>query len=113
MTTGEIISFVGMLIALLMLILTGRRDTRGGATEQAEVKSTLRGIATGVDDIRVEQRAMRTRVDDLSVRVGKVEESAKSAHHRLDTHEKRIEHIEHMESEEKKYEDQLACTNQK
>lgn len=94
MTTGEIISFVGMLIALLMLILTSRRDTRGGATEQAEVKSTLRGIATGVDDIRVEQRAMRSDIVNLSVRVGKVEESAKSAHYRLDAHETRINKLE-------------------
>ena len=50
MTTSEIISFAAMIVALLMLILAGRRDTRGGATEQAEVRSTLRGIATGVDD---------------------------------------------------------------
>lgn len=113
MTTGEIIALASCIVALLALLLNGRRDSRGSAADQARVETTLNGIATGVDDIRVEQRAMRTRVDDLSVRVGKVEESAKSAHHRLDTHEKRIEHIEHMESEEKKHEDQLACTNQK
>lgn len=99
MTTGEIISFVGMLIALLMLILTGRRDTRGGATEQAEVKSTLRGIAMGVDDIRVEQRAMRSDIVNLSVRVGKVEESAKSAHHRVDAHETRINKLEGVKTD--------------
>lgn len=67
MTTSEIISFAAMIVALLMLILTGRRDTRGGASEQGEVKSTLRGIANGVDDIRVEQRAMRNDIVNLSV----------------------------------------------
>lgn len=99
MTTSEIISFAAMIVALLMLILAGRRDTRGGASEQGEVKSTLRGIANGVDDIRVEQRAMRNDIVNLSVRVGKVEESAKSAHHRIDAHETRLNKLE---SEEQK-----------
>ena len=77
-----------------MLVLTGRRDTRGGASEQGELRSTLRGIANGVDDIRVEQRAMRKDIVDLSMRVGKVEESAKSAHHRIDAHETRLNKLE-------------------
>lgn len=94
MTTSEIISFAAMIVALLMLILTGRRDTRGGASEQGELRSTLRGIANGVDDIRVEQRAMRKDIVDLSMRVGKVEESAKSAHHRIDAHETRLNKLE-------------------
>lgn len=110
MTTSEIISFAAMIVALLMLILTGRRDTRGGASEQGEVKSTLRGIANGVDDIRVEQRAMRNDIVNLSVRVGKVEESAKSAHHRIDAHETRLNKLE---SEEQKNEDQLDGTIEK
>lgn len=94
MSTSEIISLAALGVALLMLILTARRDTRGGASESAEMRSTLRGIATGVDDIRVEQRAMRTDIVNLSVRVGKVEESAKSAHKRVDAHETRINKLE-------------------
>lgn len=99
MTTSEIISFAAMIVALLMLILAGRRDTRGGASEQGEVKSTLRGIANGVDDIRVEQRAMRNDIVNLSVRVGKVEESAKSAHHRVDAHETRLNKLEGVKTD--------------
>lgn len=94
MTTGEIIALASCVVALIALVMSSRRDTRGSAADQARVETTLNGIANGVDDIRVEQRAMRTRVDDLSVRVGKVEESTKSAHHRIDMHEKRIENLE-------------------
>jgi phage shock protein A len=41
-------------------------------------------IKRGIEDIRVEQKAQGRRYDELAERVTRVEESAKSAHHRID-----------------------------
>lgn len=91
MSTSEIIALCGLLISGIVLLVNSRRDTRTSAADQARVEAKLNGIATGVDDIRVEQRAMRERVDGLAEKVSAVESSVKSAHHRIDTMENRIE----------------------
>ena len=39
---------------------------------------------TGVDDIKLDMRAQATKIEDIDRRVARVEENAKSAHHRLD-----------------------------
>lgn len=91
MTTSEIIALGGLLISAIVLLVNSRRDTRTSAADQARVEAKLNGIATGVDDIRVEQRAMRERVDGLAEKVSAVESSVKSAHHRIDTVETRLE----------------------
>ena len=49
MTTGEIIALASCIVALIALVLSSRRDTRGSAADQARVETTLNGIATGVD----------------------------------------------------------------
>jgi hypothetical protein len=51
----------------------------------------LDAIASGVDDIRVDMRTMRDRLQDFGERLTAVEQSAKSAHHRLDLIERKGE----------------------
>ena len=88
MDTAIIFSAAAVLIALIGLILSSRKDTRSdaatGAANTARLETKLDSISNGVEDIRVETRSMRGRMDVLSERMAAVESSVKSAHHRLD-----------------------------
>ena len=84
METSTILSAAAVLIALVGLIFTSRRDTRQDAAGSARLEAKLDNISGGEEDIRVEMRGMRGRIDTLSERLSAVESSCKSAHHRLD-----------------------------
>lgn len=84
METSTIISAAAVVIALVGLILSSRKDTRTDAASGARLEAKLDSISGGVEDIRVEMRSMRGRIDALSERLAAVESSTKSAHHRLD-----------------------------
>lgn len=94
MGISEIIALGALLVALVTLLINRNRDsnkdTKEATTAQVQTMVKLDSIASGVDDIRVEQRAMRERVDKLAERTAGVEQSAKSAHHRLDELEVRF-----------------------
>lgn len=59
-------------------------DIKKDAAEMATINVKLDTIGRGVDDIKLEQKTVSKDIKDLSDRVLKVEESTKSAHHRLD-----------------------------
>ena len=84
METGTIIALVAMLVSALGLLLSSRKESRQDAAGTARMETKLDNISAGVEDIRVEIRTMRDRVGALSERVSAVENSCKSAHHRLD-----------------------------
>ena len=85
METSTILSAAAVLIALVGLIVTSRKDTRQDAAGSARLEAKLDNISGGVEDIRVEMRGMRGRIDSISERLSAVESSCKAAHHRLDT----------------------------
>ena len=84
MSWDTVIALLGLLVAVLTVILAGRRDTRGDAAERAETRAMLTSIMGGVDDLRVDNRAMREEVQRMAVELARVDQSAKSAHRRLD-----------------------------
>lgn len=84
METTILLSGAAVVISLVGLLLSGRKDTRSDAANGARVEAKLDSISDGIDDIRVETRAMRNRMDSLAERLSAVESSCKSAHHRLD-----------------------------
>ena len=84
METTILLSGAAVVISLIGLLLSGRKDTRSDAANGARVEAKLDSISDGIDDIRVETRAMRNRMDSLAERLSAVESSCKSAHHRLD-----------------------------
>ena len=59
-------------------------DIKKDAVEMATINVKLDTIGRGVDDIKLEQKTISKDVKNLSDRVFKVEESTKSAHHRID-----------------------------
>ena len=84
MSTDTLIALGGLLVAVLTVLLAGRRDTRGDAAERAENKAMLTSIRSGVDELRVDNRSMRADLATLTAEVARIDQSAKSAHHRLD-----------------------------
>lgn len=59
-------------------------DIRKDASETATINVKLDTINRGVDDIKIEQKTISKDIKDLSDRVLVVEQSTKSAHHRID-----------------------------
>ena len=78
----------GILLGWLAHIKTARKDAVDAATHDTAIdtapKSDVDYIKRGVDDIKLDMRAQATKIEDIDRRVARVEESAKSAHHRLD-----------------------------
>ena len=75
-------------VAIYFALKGGRRsdcqDSAQNAKTLTKIETTLEGVRNGVDDIRVEMRSQQRQINDVSERVARVEESAKSAHHRID-----------------------------
>ena len=61
-----------------------RQDNRAEATQITAVIVKLETIGEGVNEIKVDMRNIKNEINDIRERLTKVEESAKSAHHRLD-----------------------------
>lgn len=59
-------------------------DVQDDSKNITSVMVELRYISKGVDDIKTEVSGLKNDIKDLSVRMTKVEESTKSAHHRID-----------------------------
>lgn len=78
----------GILLGWLAHIKTARKDAVDAATRDAAIDTALKSdvdyIKRGVDDIKLDMRAQATKIEDIDCRVARVEESTKSAHHRLD-----------------------------
>ena len=61
-----------------------RQDNRVEATQITAVIVKLETIGEGVNEIKVDMRNIKNEINDIRERLTKVEESTKSAHHRLD-----------------------------
>lgn len=86
MIVGMVIGGSGMLLGWLGWWRLRRQDVCRDAGADAGMRLDLDYIKRGVDDIRREQRDMRDDIGRMSDRLARVEESAKSAHKRLDEH---------------------------
>lgn len=60
-------------------------DDKKDATEMTTVIVKLESIGTGVTEIKSDMRNIREDIQDLRERVVVVEQSTKSAHHRIDS----------------------------
>ena len=87
-----LLSAAAVLICLVGLMLSGRRETRNDAASSAIIQAKLDSLITGVDDIRVEMRTMRETLGDHGERLARVEARAASNTHRLDALDKRQQH---------------------
>jgi hypothetical protein len=67
---------------------TQDKDVKIETTQDAEMKFKIDYISKGVDDIRFEMRTTKGDVEVLKTTVARIDESTKSAHHRIDRLEK-------------------------
>jgi len=88
---GIVIAVAGLLLSYLSYQLAKTKEVKTDTQESAELKAELGYIRKGVDDIRIDLKANEKNIVALTERVAKVEESAKSAHRRIDVLEKKEE----------------------
>lgn len=69
MQAGEIIALCALVVSVVMMLMSRRKDTQSSAAGQARMEATLDSIARGVDDIRLEQRVMRNDLTKLGERI--------------------------------------------
>ena len=83
-----LISFLSLVVAIVVAIVSIRRgnatDDKKEASEMTTLIVKLENINNGVNEIKSDMRNMRNDIQDLRDRLIIVEQSTKSAHHRLD-----------------------------
>src|SRR5690606_3376031 len=84
MTITALISAAAAISGIVLGWLGRSRAIREDGAEDGELRASVNYIRQAVDDMRVEIRLMRQDYADLVERVARVEESAKSAHRRID-----------------------------
>jgi hypothetical protein len=88
MPTETIISLVVAVAALLFTAASFKRtkfqDNTTNATERANMTADIRYIRSSVDDIKLENKSIQQDIRHMSERLVVVEQSAKSAHNRID-----------------------------
>lgn len=79
----------GIVLGWIARIKADKKDAADMAAKDAAIDTALKSdvdyIKRGIDDIKVDMRVQATKIEDIDRRVTRVEESTKSAHHRLDT----------------------------
>lgn len=87
-TIGLICTVIGAILGILSMFNFMKKDIKEEATCDTEMKSMLQYIGKDVKDIKYDIRTHETRMGIIEERVTRVEESAKSAHKRIDGIEK-------------------------
>jgi peptidoglycan hydrolase CwlO-like protein len=98
-----VISAVSVAYAIYFGLKSNRRndikDIEERAANNAKVNMKLDNISVAVNDIKYDISATKKEVKELTERVVSVEQSAKSAHHRLDDYLGTIDRKEKTDAE--------------
>lgn len=86
-----ICTVLGVAISYLTFQRSKSNDIRAETREDAETKAKLDYISKGVDDIRIDNKARDRQIQELAKDMIEVKQSAKSAHHRIDGLENKVE----------------------
>ena len=81
-------TIAGAAIGYMSYKKKNEQDIENDASQRTLLSAKLDYISKGVDDIRLDIKAQDTKLNNAIERLIKVEESTKSAHHRIDTLEK-------------------------
>ena len=92
---NQILTFVSVVAAVYFAFKSNSRANNDEVSKKAQVDAILSqkldSISDDTKEIRKEITAFKVKVNDLSERVVMVEQSTKSAHHRLDRYEEEEE----------------------
>lgn len=75
---------IGAFIGIYGFLRLTKKDTEESTKDFTQLKTDMGYIKGGVDDIRLDIKAQANKIQFMSERITRVEESTKSAHHRLD-----------------------------
>ena len=78
------LSCVMAIIAIITLAKNSKKDNEKEAEQRAAMTSDMKYIRSSVDEIKVDNRVIQKDVGELKVKIVEIEQSAKSAHKRLD-----------------------------
>jgi hypothetical protein len=84
MVIGAVVGIVGIVIGILGWRRTARKDDKDEGAAQGAIMGELTYIRRRSDDTLLEVRDMKACISNHSDRITRVEESCKSAHHRID-----------------------------
>lgn len=85
---GLLCSLLGAVLGFAGFMRYNREDTKEETSSFTKVETKIDYISKGVDDIRLDIKSQDRKIVDIVQRLTRVEESAKSAHHRIDGIEK-------------------------
>lgn len=83
-TIGALCTVVGAVLTYLTFFRNVKKDSEDTGSSKGQMVSDLGYIKAGVDDLKQEQREQRKTNAQMAERMAAVEQSAKSAHHRID-----------------------------
>ncbi|WP_244833358.1 hypothetical protein [Clostridium sp. BJN0001] len=81
----------GFVISYVTFIHNKDNAIRAETKEDAETKAKLDYISKGVDDIRLDNKSRDRQIQELAKDLIEVKQSVKSAHHRIDSIENRLD----------------------
>ncbi len=88
METGTIVALGISLLALIVNMLSFRRntnqDTSATAAERATLAANVTYIRQSIDEIKLENRAIQKDIVEMKTKIAEIDQSARSAHKRLD-----------------------------
>lgn len=97
MTISECIAVISCIIAVFSFLFavknnkrTDTKDIEERVKENTRINTKLDGIGQDTREIKTEISEMRKSINSHDNKITKLEESCKSAHHRLDTLENRF-----------------------
>ncbi|MBN6205050.1 hypothetical protein JYK21_01185 [Ralstonia pickettii] len=79
-----LIAVLGFIISYQSYQMNRQKDAKTDTRQNARIETQLGHIGKGVDDIRIDLKANEKEIGRLGERVTRVEESARSAHKRID-----------------------------
>lgn len=91
MSVGEIIALVGSAIAAIAslcaigaFIVSRSKDKFNDGANDGGIKGDIKYMRNSFDDLRLDVKEVARKQDNQGERLTRVEESVKSAHHRID-----------------------------
>lgn len=89
-TISTTLSAITVLISVVALIKGFSKDNRENSNSLIRVETKIDTMGGKITEVRDDVKAVGTRQQDMAVKLAAVEDSVKSAHHRIDGLEEKI-----------------------
>ena len=90
LTIQVICAVVTTAVAVVTILATSRKTNKNEGEHSGQITSDLGYLKKGVEDINTKIEKSNEKHYELVEKVGRLDESVKSAHHRIDTLEENI-----------------------